>query len=181
MENTIKTERLVIRPIVSNDIDEIHEYMSDKSINMMMFLPRETIKETKEFVNFAVDEWKKKEPGDREYVILYHSKIIGGINLEYCEDRNVCEIGWVIHHNYRNQGFTTEAASAVFRFAFEDLNIDEITAHCDSKNIASERVMKKLKMKKISDDGIRYYPKTGITSGEYMYSITKSEYEGKSD
>ena len=59
------------------------------------------------------------------YFFLYNSKIIGGINLEYWEDRNACEIGWVIHHDYRNQGFTTEAASAVFRFAFEDLNLDE--------------------------------------------------------
>ena len=166
----------VTKDVNQNDIDEIHEYMNDKTINMMMFLPRETISETKEFVNFAVNEWKKREPDDREYVILYNSKIIGGINLEYWEDRNACEIGWVIHHDYRNQGFTTEAASAVFRFAFEDLNLDEITAHCDSRNIASERVMKKLKMKKISDDGTRYYPKTGITSGEYLYSITKSEW-----
>ncbi len=179
MGNNIKTERLVIRPIIYSDIDEIHEYASDKSITMMMFLPKETIDETKSFVDYAVDEWNKKEPDDREYVILFNSKVIGGINLEYCEERKACEIGWTIHHKYRNRGFATEAASALINYAFENLDIEKIISYCDSKNIASESVMKKLKMKKVSDDRIRYYPKTGISSGEYLYSITKLEYERK--
>ncbi len=176
MGNIIKTERLLIRPIMYNDIDEIHEYASDKSITMMMFLPNETLDETIAFVNDAVDEWSKNEPNDREYVILFNSKIIGGINLEYSEDGKACEIGWTIHHKYRNRGFATEAASALLKYAFENLNIDVITSHCDSKNMASERVMKKLKMKMVSNDGLRYYPKTGISSGEYLYSITRLEY-----
>lgn len=178
MDNIITTERLIIRPIVYNDIHEIHEYASDKSITMMMFLPNETLDETKKFVEYAVNEWNKKEPDDREYVILFSGKIIGGINLEYSEDRKACEIGWTIHNEYRNKGFATEAANALFKYAFSNLSVDKITSHCDSKNIASESVMKKLKMKLVSDEGTRYYPKTGISSGEYLYSITKLKYEG---
>ncbi|WP_405354624.1 GNAT family N-acetyltransferase, partial [Ruminococcus sp.] len=77
---------------------------------------------------------------------------------------------------YRNKGFATEAANALIKYAFDILKVNKIIAHCDSKNIASETVMKKLKMKLVSNNGTRYYPKTGITSGEYLYSITKQEY-----
>lgn len=177
MEKYITTERLTIRPITPNDVSDIHKYASDKSITMMMFLPNESLDEAKIFVEYAVNEWNKSEPNDREYVIIFNEKIIGGINLEYSKDKKSCEIGWTIHNQYRNKGFATEAANALLKYAFNTLKVDKITAHCDSKNIASEKVMKKLKMKLVSNNGTRYYPKTGITSGEYLYSVTKKEYE----
>lgn len=177
MNNIITTKRLTIRPIELEDVYEIHKYASDKGITMMMFLPNESLEETLRFVEYAVNEWNKIEPDDREYVIIFNETIIGGINLEYNKDKKSCEIGWTIHNPYRNKGFATEAANALLKYAFNTLKVDKITAHCDSKNIASEKVMKKLKMKLVSNNGTRYYPKTGITSGEYLYSVTKEEYE----
>lgn len=82
IKNVITTNRLLIRPIQMDDLNDIYEYASDSSINMMMFLPKETKEETKEFVLFAINKWKKDNPKDREYVILLNGKIIGGINLE---------------------------------------------------------------------------------------------------
>ena len=34
------------------------------------------------------------EPEDREYVITLNQKIIGGVNLERCDEENTYEIGW---------------------------------------------------------------------------------------
>lgn len=175
--NIITSERLIIRPILNKDINEIHEYASDKGITMMKYLPNETIDETKSFVEYAVSEWYKDEPNDREYVIVYNDKIIGGINLEYNENKNSCEIGWTIHKEYRNRGFATEAANALIKYAFNVLLVEKVTSHCDSKNMASERVMKKINMRLVYDGGTRYYPKTGISSGEILYDITKTDYE----
>ena len=58
-------------------------------------------------------------------------------------------------------------------YAFNELNAERIQAHCDSRIIASECVMKKLGMKLFDSTGTRYYPKTGITSGEYLYAIER--------
>jgi RimJ/RimL family protein N-acetyltransferase len=44
-------------------------------------------------------------------------------------------------------------------------------AHCDSRDRASEKVMKKIGMTLVDDTGTRYYPITGISSGEYLYAI----------
>lgn len=175
MEQMIKTERLTIRPIQLDDAEGIHTYASDPSINMMMYLPNETFEDTKKFVDYAVGEWNKDEPDDREYVVLMEDTIIGGVNLERCLEDRTYEIGWTIHKDYRNKGYATEAASALKNFAFVSLNAVKVQAHCDSKNAASEKVMKKLGMILIDGTGTRRYPKTGVVSGEYLYAITKEE------
>lgn len=71
--------------------------------------------------------------------------MIGGVNLEHCQD-NTYEIGWTINRNYRNCGYATEAADALVKYAFSELKAKCVQAHCDSRNSASEKVMKKIGM-----------------------------------
>ncbi len=179
MDNKLSTKRLQIRPIMYNDVMAIHEYASKKDITMMMHLPKETLDATKQFVKYAVNEWNKKEPYDREFVIIFNEKIIGGINLECSDEDGTYEIGWVIHTDFRDNGFAAEAGKAMLTYAFNFLQANKIISHCDSRNTASKMVMEKLNMKLVSDSGTRLYPKTGITSGEYLYSILKEEYRNE--
>lgn len=169
MKRLITTERLLIRPIENGDCEEIHGYAGDPSIDMMMFLPNETIEETKKFVEFAVSEWAKEEPEDMEFAVLLSGEIIGGVNLEKCGVDRTYEIGWTIRKDMRGKGYATEAAKALMDYAFEELHAGIVQAHCDSRNQASEKVMRKLGMILADDTGTRYYPKTGISSGEYLY------------
>ena len=169
MKRLITTERLEIRPIESGDCEAVHRYAGDPSIDMMMFLPNETIEETKKFVEFAVSEWAKEDPEDREFAVLLSGEIIGGVNLEKCGDDRTYEIGWTIRKDMRGKGYATEAAKALMDYAFEELHAEKVQAHCDSRNQASEKVMRKLGMTLADDTGTRYYPKTGISSGEYLY------------
>lgn len=166
----IKTGRLLLRPIRTEDAEDIYSYAGDLSTDMMMFLPK-TLEETKNFVEFAVEQWSMDEPEDREYVVVLNGKIIGGVNLEQCSDQNAYEIGWTINRDYRNCGYATEAAFALILYAFDVLKADRVQAHCDSRNASSERVMKKLGMVLADSTGTRYYPKTNVTSGEFLYVI----------
>ncbi len=174
--NQITTKRLLIRPIRQGDARDIHEYAGDKGITMMIFLPNETMEETIGFVEHAVSEWEKDNPEDREYVIMFEDKIVGGISLECSDERTAYEIGWTIHKAYRNRGFATEAAQALVAHAFDNLSIQKVIAQCDVRNAASENVMKKLHMRLTDDSGTRYYPKTGVSAGELLYEITSEEY-----
>ena len=167
----ITTERLVIRPVEVDDLDAIYRYAGDPSIDMMMFLPK-SYEETKEFVEFAVSEWAKEQPEDMEFVILLNGEIIGAVNLED-ENDGKYEIGWIIREDMRGKGYAAEAAKALMDYAFDVLNAEKIQAHCDSRNKASENLMKKLGMTLIDDTAIRYYPKRDVFSGEYLYAIAK--------
>lgn len=169
--NYLITKNLVLRPVRMGDSKRIHAYAGDKSIDMMMFLPNETMEDTEKFTKTASSEWEKEEPKDREYVVLYEGQIIGGVNLESTDEADTYEIGWIIHPAYRNKGFAYEAAKALTEYAFETLHADKIQAHCDSRNTASKNLMIKLGMELEDKSGTRFYPKTGVTSGEYLYLL----------
>lgn len=173
-KNVINTERLTLRPVLIGDTDEIHKYAGDKSIDMMLFLPNDTVEQTAEFVRNAVLQWADEKPSVMEFVMLYDGRIIGGIGLE-AVDEVTYEIGWVLRKDYRNKGFTTEAGKALLKYAFDVLSADKVIAHCDIRNKASENVMKKLGMTLKDNSGTRLYEKTGITSGELMYCIDWQE------
>ena len=154
-KNVINTERLTLRPVLTQDTDEIHKYAGDKSIDMMLFLPNDTVEQTAEFVRNAVLQWADKKPFVMEFVMLYDGRIIGGIGLE-AVDEVTYEIGWVISKDYRNKGFTTEAGKALLEYAFDVLSADKVIAHCDIRNKASENVMKKLGMTLKDNSGTRF-------------------------
>lgn len=173
-DNTIVTERLVIKPVAVSDTEEIHKYAGDKEIDMMLFLPNDNIEQTIEFTKNAVREWAKENPSVREFVMLYNGKIIGGIDLETV-DESAYEIGWVISKDHRNNGFVTEAGKALVGYAFEVLSAKRVIAYCDVRNKASEKVMQKLGMTLADNIGTRFYEKTGVTAGELMYCIDRQE------
>lgn len=66
------------------------------------------------------------------------------------------ELFKVVNKEYRNRGFATEAANALIEYAFNILLVEKVTSHCYSKNIVSERVMKKMNMRFVYDSGTRY-------------------------
>lgn len=173
-ENVINTGRLTLRPVSIGDTAEIHKYAGDKSIDMMLFLPNDTMEQTDAFVRNAVLQWTDEKPSAREFVMVYDGRIIGGINLETV-DETTYEIGWVVSKDYRNTGFTTEAGKALLEYAFNVLSAEKVIAHCDIRNKASEKVMQKFGMTLKDSNGKRFYEKTGVTSGELMYCIDRQK------
>ena len=174
----IQTERLTLRPVRSGDEDAIYRYAGDPDITMMFFLPHETPEETADFVRMCVRGWNSADQADFEFVILYGGRIIGGCNadLSHSPDRSWATLGWIIHRDFRQRGFASEAAGALLEFAFTRLGVGKVYAQCDVLNPASLGVMKKIGMKCINDSGTRTYPRTGKTSGEYTCLITKGEW-----
>ena len=174
----ISTKRLTLRPIRIGDEEAIHEYAGDRDITMMFYLPNETFEDTATFVKKNAEEWGTEDQTDFEFVILLNGRIIGGCDcdLGHSEDRSYATLGWIIHKDYRKQGYASEAASALLDFAFNYLKIDRVYAQCDINNPASFGVMRRIGMKCISDKGTRTYPRTGKTSGEYTCMITREEW-----
>jgi RimJ/RimL family protein N-acetyltransferase len=57
------------------------------------------------------------------------------------------EIGWRLAHDVWGQGYATEGATAVVRFAFGTLGLEELVAMTVPANLRSRRVMEKLGMR----------------------------------
>ena len=97
--------------------------------------------ETHGYCYFAVD-------------LLVSQKFIGFIGLAYQTfeaDFTPCtDIGWRLKKEFWGQGFATEGANRCLRFAFEELQLDEVFSIASVINEPSLKVMKKIGMNRLS-------------------------------
>ncbi len=168
----IKTERLLLRPLNVSDLKRVHEYASDKeNTKYMMFLPHETETETKNFLLGAEAEWGKDNPQFYEFAVVLNGAQIGAVSLYLDETRLQGELGWIISKQFQQKGYATESAKAVIAFAENNLKLQKLTAQCDFRNVASAKVMQKLGMTLLSDNGTRTYAKRNETARELTYVL----------
>lgn len=85
------------------------------------------------------------------------------------------EMGWTIHIDHTKKGYASEAANTLIKFGFEELSANRICANCNEANIASERVMQKIGMKK--EGLLRQTRKLNDKwYGSCIYSILRCEF-----
>ena len=56
------------------------------------------------------------------------------------------EIGWRLRARFWGQGYATEGARAIARYAFDTLNLDSLVSFTTEQNIRSRRVMERIGM-----------------------------------
>lgn len=167
----LRTTRLLLRPLCLQDINTTHLYASDiENTKYMLFLPNFSLEETKHFLAGVEMEWMKDAPSVYEFAIVYQQEHIGAISLEII-NHDTAEIGWILRKDYWNRGYITEAAEALKQFAKQHLGLTTLIAHCDSQNIASQRVMNKIKMMRLDQSSFRKNKLSSTTTIEWTYQL----------
>lgn len=170
----IKTKRLVLRPLEMKYLNSTYHYSSDVEITKYMrFLPDLNIQETKEMIIGAEAEWKKPVPRYYEFVVLCGEDHVGAVSVyrEVENGENVGELGWIIAKEHWGNGYAYEAAKALIDYSLTELKMNILTAHCDSANIASYKLMEKLGMKYVSRCNGRYNKTSDEEREEFTYEI----------
>ncbi len=173
MKNNVElhTERLTLRPLSVRDLQTTHAYSSDwETTQYMIFLPKRSTEQTLEFLQRAEAEWEKARPTFFEFAVCLQSVHIGAVSL-YLNDGGG-EIGWILNKDFQNKGYCTEAASCLVDFA-KTLGVKKLTAHCDTRNVASHRVMEKLGMTCARRQSRKYLDERGLAE-EYEYELELS-------
>ena len=169
----IKTERLVLRPLCSEDLYTTHEYAGNiENTRFMLYLPNKTTEDTKRFLSMAESEWKSETPSFYEFAIMFGDNHVGTISIYRDMQNNEAELGWILHKDYWGKGYALEAALAAKQIAIETLKIKKLVAHCDHRNKNSEKLMLAIGMTLESSDGVRTYPDGRGSAGELKYSLT---------
>lgn len=140
---SLDTERLLLRPIIESDAEDIFEYSCNVNVGTNAgWKPHDSLKETRELMKYVFL--------DQEYVfgiILKETgRLFGSIGLipdPKRQNDKTRMVGYAIGENYWNKGYMTEALHAVLRFGFEELKLDLISAYCYPFNERSIRVLKK--------------------------------------
>lgn len=165
------TERLILKPLGMEYLETVHEYASDiENTKYMIYLPNETIEETKEFLQKSDDEWKRDTPSFYEFAIIHENQQIGAVSI-YLEGDSSGELGWIINKKYWNQGMAYEAAAALLDFSIRELKIKHFIAHCDAENTASYKTMEKLGMSRTDTHGGRKNRASDEERTEYRYEL----------
>jgi len=73
------------------------------------------------------------------------AKLIGVVSADNLElgDTHKTEIGYWLARDYWGQGIMTDAVKAYVNYAFEELGLLKLVAHCFELNIGSARVLEK--------------------------------------
>jgi RimJ/RimL family protein N-acetyltransferase len=103
--------------------------------------------------------------------------LVGAIGLGLEPDHARAQLGYWIGRPYWGNGYATEAAREVVRYAFEELGLERVYAFRFSTNPASGRVLEKIGMK---HEGVRraHSLKWGRRLDEDAYGILREEFSG---
>jgi RimJ/RimL family protein N-acetyltransferase len=175
---TLRTERLVLRPFVVGDAPEVQRLAGDRAIaDTTLSIPHP-------YTDGLAEEWisKHRDAFDKEQGVTFavtrkeDGSLVGAIGLTAMTKGHQAELGYWIGRPYWNQGYCTEAAQALLRYAFSELGLARVHCCHFSRNPASGQVMRKLGMR---HEGTRrqHVRKWDQYENLELYGILKGEWE----
>ncbi len=144
----VETDRLLMRPFCSNDIDVFSAICADPDVMKYIGGGAHDRKQTQ----IKVAKWiKAYENQGFGLIVLIHKKsneLIGfcGLIKQVVDDKECIELGYRLAKKYWGQGLATEAAQEVKDHAFNVLNIQKLISIIHLENIASKKVASKVGM-----------------------------------
>jgi len=185
MKKHLETDRLILRPFEDRDYPLILKISSDPETVKYLYHwghPGATpASDAHRFLSYAMDAWQQSPIRAREYCIVLKEtgEALGDGSVEYWgQDGKTAEIGWILTPEHRGKGYVTEMGKELLHFAFEEMGVEKVIAHCDERNMPSQRVMLRLGMEK-SELAFGVRPakeKDGVPGDELTYAITKDQY-----
>lgn len=175
---TFETDRLILRKVELNDLENIFEFSSDPEVAHHMTWEVNKSKEDtlNHFVSVAIESYVKGQSDDLAIVHKESGKVIGTCSfIDWSNEHSNAEVGYVLNRNYWGFGLATETVHELIKFGFETIQLNRIQGKCDIDNFGSEKVMLKVGM---SYEGT--LRKNEFIKGEFkdtkMFSILKEEF-----
>lgn len=176
---SIETERLILRKYKEEDASDMYNnWASDTEVTKhLSWSAHSSCEVSKQLIGMWINGYNNKEHYHWAIEFKGTGEVIGNIDLLQINNKDEnCEIGYCISKDFWNKGITTEAFSAVIKFAFKEVGFERITGRHHVDNVASGRVMEKCNLK--YEGTLRKI--TRNNSGKLVnckyYSILRDEY-----
>lgn len=148
----IRTNRLTLRPATPDDawatwrfrrLDDVGRWLTTAPVTFDEY--RVTFEDCERLASTLIVELGGEVIGD-----LMVRVEDAWAQTEIAEEaRGVqAELGWVLHPDYVDHGYATEAVRELIRICFEDLALRRITGECFADNTASWRLMERVGMRR---------------------------------
>ena len=146
-----QTERLILREINSDDLQDLFELDSDPEVHRYLGNnPFTDLKQSDDVVNSLKDQYRKNGIGRWAVILRETGEFLGWAGLKYEKDARpgmqFFDLGYRLKQKYWGQGYATEAAIASRDYFFTKMNGNILNAGAHIENIASNRILRKIGM-----------------------------------
>jgi len=141
----LTTERLTLRQLSDNDVQEIFILRSDALINKYLYRkPSKTLEDALVFI-------KKIKNNSLSYSAIQqkgNEKLVGTICLfDISAELKKCEIGYELLTEYQGKGIMRETVKKIIEYSTQTLGLNTIDAYTLKDNQSSTNLLKELKFK----------------------------------
>ena len=156
----IVTARLRLRGWRAGDVERMAEIYTDPEV--MRYLRTIDLEGTRAQIRRFEDQWRERGFGLWAVEERASGRLIGRIGLFHHPDWTAspydAEVGWTLDRSTWGQGLATEGGSAALRFGFESQQMGKIISIAHRQNVASQRVMEKLGLRREGETEWRDQP-----------------------
>jgi RimJ/RimL family protein N-acetyltransferase len=177
---TLVTERLVLRPFVAADLDELAPIHAEETFWWYPMRAGMTTEETSQFLERVQARYESDGFGIEALVDRASGSMIGWAGLAVPhflpQILPAVEVGWRLSRAQWGKGLATEAGAAAVDFGFTSGGLTRIISIYEPENVASGRVMERLGFS-------RYLTTTGPRGEEVAVTeLTRDQWEaGRAD
>jgi RimJ/RimL family protein N-acetyltransferase len=148
----IETDRLILRPLVVTDLDDVVELHAAPEVVRTMGAYERSAALTRLERNEL--EWAERGHGLVAIVERASGRFLGRSGLKYWPQFDETEVGWVLRPDVWGHGFATEAGRACLEWGFRDLEVPYLTAMIVADNHRSIHVAERLGMTPLRADSL---------------------------
>jgi RimJ/RimL family protein N-acetyltransferase len=177
MEHTIKTNRLVLKPLCEADIDFLQKLIARPEAYFydpdMQESPDDVIKNSQCFIDKS-----KSLPyeGGIQWIVKLADDNIGEVHVQ-CnwEKTSEWEFGYHFLKEYWGKGYATEALKTIIPYIFTNFNIHRLVAFTNSNNKESIALLRRVGL--YEEARLREVRMAnGVYCDEMVYSLLKREF-----
>lgn len=182
----IQTERLVLRQWCSADLDPLSRMNADPRV-MEYFQSVLMQEESSALLQRAYNHIEEHGWGKWAVALKETGEFIGRIGLEdvdfHISFSSNLELGYRLAFEHWGKGYASEGASAVLKYGFNYLNLNEIVAFTPVQNLRSQLVMERIGMHHDPRDDFDHpkLPKNHHLQRHVLYRISHQDWQQDND
>lgn len=166
---TIESERLVLRPLTKDDIEDLREWTPNKDIYKFWGKNPGKADLNPELMFVKVEKLSKSFHLGIE--LKQNKKVIGDIYIYLIERDKKAKVAIRLNPLYHSKGIGTEAVNMMANWCFEKTELETIWTDVDKQNIASIKLLEKCNFKKVKE--VKQGKMVSTVCDYYIYELCK--------
>ena len=149
MKTFAETDRLILRELAMDDVDDLFEMDSDPKVHKYLGNnPVKTREESEKIMENILQQYREEGIGRWAIIEKESGEFLGWSGLKHEHKlrpgKSYYDLGYRLKRKYWGKGFASEAARASMVYGFETMNLEWIGACASTNNLASNKIIQKL-------------------------------------